>query len=82
MIAYLVEVDRKKCMACGTCYSSGSLFEPDEGGYARVRGGKTDELRSLGIFSDNNVDTAASAAGYCPTSAITVSKGDGAEAKR
>jgi ferredoxin len=82
MIAYLVEVDRKKCIACGTCYSSRSLFEPDEGGYARVMGGKTDELRSFRVFNNENMDSAASTAGYCPVSAITVSKGNGTKASR
>ncbi len=80
MIAYLVEVDRKKCIACGTCYSSTSPFESDEGGYARVIGGKTNELRSFRVFNDGNIDSAASTAAYCPVSAITVSKVDGTEA--
>ncbi len=82
LTVYRVEVDRKKCIACGTCYSSSSVFfEPDGAGYARVVGGKTDELRSFKVFNDENMETASSTAGYCPASAITVTEGEGPEGK-
>ncbi len=75
---YRVEVDRKKCIACGTCYSSGSLFfEPDDAGYARVVGGNTDEARSFRVFDDDNMEAASSAGGYCPVSAISVAAEQG-----
>jgi ferredoxin len=82
LAVYRVEVDRKKCIACGTCYSSGSVFfEPDGAGYARVVGGKTDESRSFRVFNDESMETASSIAGYCPVSAITVTEGESTEPK-
>ena len=77
MSAYRVEVDRTKCIACGTCFSGNSVFfEPDAGGYARVVGGTTDEQRSFKVFDDDKMEIAKSTAGYCPVSAITVIEGD------
>jgi len=73
MVSYKVEVDRTKCIACGTCYSGNSIyFEPDGAGYARVVGGQTDESHSFKVFNDENVEQARATAGYCPVSAISV----------
>ena len=71
--SYRVQVDRTKCIACGTCYSSGSVFfEPDGTGPVKVVGGTTDEVRSFREFDDENMETASSIAGYCPVSGIEV----------
>jgi ferredoxin len=73
LAAYRVEVDRTKCIACSTCYSSGSVFfEPDGAGPVRIVGGTTDELCSFKVFDDDNMETASSIASYCPVSGIRV----------
>lgn len=75
MASYKVEVDRTRCIACGTCYSGSSIFfEPDGAGYARVLGGTNDEKGSSKVFSDDNIEQAKATAGYCPVLAITVTE--------
>jgi len=83
LTAYRVEVDRTKCIACGTCYSSGSaFFEPDGAGPVKVAGGTTDEQRSFKEFDDDNMETASSIAGYCPVSGIAVTARNATIAKQ
>lgn len=73
--SYKVEVDRTKCVACGTCYSGNCpLFESDEAGYARVSGGTNDEKKSSKVFNDSNMEQAKATAGYCPVLAIIVTE--------
>ena len=75
LTSYRVEVDKTKCILCGTCYSSGSIFfEPDQAGYSQVIGGQTEESRSFKMFNDDNFKLAKATAGYCPVSAILITE--------
>ena len=80
LTSYRVEVDKTKCILCGTCYSSGSVFfEPDQAGYSQVIHGQTEESRSFKVFNDDNLELARATAGYCPVSAIVVTEEAGVQ---
>lgn len=71
---YKIEIDREKCIACGTCYSLDPVhFEPSENLKSKVVGGKTNE-KSEGNFDDENIEEAQEAADSCPVNAIEVTK--------
>ncbi|MFA5364209.1 MAG: ferredoxin [Candidatus Bathyarchaeia archaeon] len=72
---YQIEIDRTRCIACGTCYTlNPSHFEPDNQEKSTVIGGKTDENESVGTFEDTDIENAQTAQDSCPVSAINVTK--------
>lgn len=69
---YKIEIDREKCIACGTCYSlDPTHFEPDENRKSKVRGGITNK-KSEGNFDDEKIEAAQEAEDSCPVSIIKV----------
>jgi ferredoxin len=71
-LKYKIEIDRAKCIACGTCYSLDPVhFEPSKDRKSKVVGGLINE-RSEGYFDDENIDEAMEAAESCPVSIIKV----------
>lgn len=71
---YKIEIDREKCIACGTCYSLDPVhFEPSENLKSKVVDGITNE-KSEGDFDDENIEDAQEAADSCPVNAIKVNK--------
>jgi ferredoxin len=74
-VKYKIEIERKGCIACGSCYSIDPYhFEPDEEGKSTVIGGENDDNASSGVFDDDEIETAGEAEDSCPTSVITVSE--------
>jgi len=72
-VKYEIEIERKGCIACGSCYSIDPYhFEPDEEGKSTVIGGETDDDSSSRVFDDDEIETAGEAEDSCPTSVITV----------
>ncbi len=71
---YKIEVNREECVACGSCYATDSVhFVGDEDGKSLVVGG-TKNGKSMGIFNDDLMVEAQTAADACCVSAITVIK--------
>ncbi len=69
---YKIEVDREKCIACGTCYLvDPAHFEPDETRKSKVINGTTNG-KSEGSFDDDKVEDAQEAEESCPVNAIKV----------
>jgi ferredoxin len=72
LLKFKIEIDRAKCIACGTCYSLDPLhFEPGEDRKSNVVGGIENE-KSEGHFDDENIEEAQEAAESCPVSIIKV----------
>lgn len=72
LLKYNIEIDRVKCIACGTCYSLDPVhFEPGKDRKSNVVGGITNE-KSAGDFDDENIEEAREAAESCPVSIIKV----------
>jgi ferredoxin len=71
-LKYKIEIDRTKCIACGTCYSLDPVhFEPSKDLKSKVVGGLINE-KSEGNFDDENIDEAKEAAESCPARIIKV----------
>lgn len=69
---FKIEIDREKCIACGTCYTLDPVhFEPDEDRKSKVVGGVTNE-KSEGSFDDEKIEDAKEAEDSCPVSIIKV----------
>jgi ferredoxin len=74
-VKYKIEIDRTGCIACGSCYSiDPSHFEPDDDGKSTVAGGETDSNASMGVFDDEEIESAQDAEDSCPVSVITVTE--------
>ena len=72
---YKIEIERRGCVACGSCYSiDPSHFEPDDEGKSTVIGGETDASGSLGVFDDDEIENTKDAEDSCPVSIITVTE--------
>ena len=75
LLRYRIEIERGGCIACAACYGiDPSHFEPDDVGKSTVVGGKTDSIRSIGIFEDDEIENSKSAEDSCPVSIITVTE--------
>jgi ferredoxin len=69
---FKIEIDREKCVACGTCYALDPVhFEPGEDRKSKVVGGVTNE-KSEGSFDDDKIEDAQEAEDSCPVSIIKV----------
>lgn len=63
-----IVLDRSACQGHGRCYAlSPTLFEPDDEGFARLRGS--------GEVGADDEDAAVLAADSCPEYAITIERG-------
>jgi ferredoxin len=70
-----VTIDRKECIACGTCYEDcPEVFEEDpEDGLSRiVEGYRVDGDPAVGLVPDGLADCVQTAADGCPVEAIQV----------
>jgi ferredoxin len=73
-LKYKIEIDREKCIACGTCYSIDSThFESGDEDKSKVVGGASN-AQSTGSFDDDKIADAKTAADSCPVQAITVTE--------
>ncbi len=71
-LKFRIEIDREKCIACGTCFIvDPTHFELDENRKSKVVGGKTNG-KSEGTFNDEEVEAAQEAEDSCPVSVIKV----------
>ena len=75
MPRYKIDIDRELCIACGICYMlDPSHFELDEEGKPKVAGGRTDALKSFGVFEDEEIQVAEEAEALCPMTAIATNE--------
>ena len=75
MPRYKIYIDRELCIACGICYMlDPSHFELDEEGKPKVAWGRTDALRSFGVFVDGEIQVAEEAGALCPMTAIAINE--------
>ena len=75
MTKYKIEIERENCIACGSCYNiNPSHFEPDDNGKSTVIGGKTNNLKSVGKFEDEEIESIRDAEDSCPVSIIAVTE--------
>ena len=72
LLRFKIEINREKCVACGTCYSlDPAHFEPGDDRKSRVVGGFSNGT-SEGSFDDEKIEDSREAEESCPVSVIKV----------
>jgi ferredoxin len=72
---YEIEVNLERCISAGSCYSLDPVhYEMGKNQKSMVKGGKTDDAKSIGEFDDDKISAAQQAAQACPVQAISVTK--------